>query len=254
MKVLLFGASRGCGLESAVQLVEAGHSVTLFLRDPSKLDARLSSDKINSGLVATVKGDAFNAEDVRAAFKSVDGGPDMVVTSIGGTPVMSGLSLRLEPPKICERAVDILLPIMKESVQKRGKPIRLTVLSSSGLGKIGHQELPLPMKPLYSWVLKEPHADKEQLELKVYHAAGLKHPDASIEANTKSEPTAEPWLSEFILVRPALLTDGARKGIYRADEHLKAWTISRADVGHFVATECIKPATQWLNKPVTIGY
>ncbi|KAJ3148947.1 hypothetical protein HDU86_007305 [Geranomyces michiganensis] len=262
MHVLLFGASRGCGLEAAVQLVERGHAVTLFLRNPNSLDARLKN--ADPALVSVVKGDALNADNVRAAFESIPGGPDIVVTSIGARPSFQNFSFRLDVERICERASAILLPALQRSTveQRGGQPIRLIVVSSSGLGKIGHQELPFALKPMYSWFLHSPHADKEQLELAVYHAAGLSHPDASIEAHAHSAAAAAegakpstPTLQEFVMVRPALLTDGPRtEGKYKADPHLVAWTVSRADIGQFIASECIAKDSKWVNQAVTVGY
>ncbi|KAJ3181717.1 hypothetical protein HDU87_000735 [Geranomyces variabilis] len=265
MKVLLFGASRGCGLEAAVQLVERGYACTVFLRDPNALDARLKA--ADPALVSVIKGDAFKADDVRAAFESIQGGPDIVVTSIGGRPAFGQnvFSPPLVPEKICERASQILLPALQKSTieQRGGKAIRLIVVSSSGLGKVGHQELPMAMKPMYGWMLKHPHADKEQLELAVYHAAGLKHPDPSIEAHASAaiSPAAEgantatATLQEFIMVRPAFLTDGPRtEGKYKADPHLVSWTVSRADIGQFIAKECVDKDSKWLNQAVTVGY
>ncbi|RPI89651.1 MAG: NAD(P)-dependent oxidoreductase, partial [Chloroflexi bacterium] len=37
MKIVVFGASRGTGFKVVEQALEAGHSVTAFVRSPAKL-------------------------------------------------------------------------------------------------------------------------------------------------------------------------------------------------------------------------
>jgi len=68
----------------------------------------------------------------------------------------------------------------------------------------------------------------------------------------------------WIVVRPALLTDGKceaerkdRKGKpYRVVEGdgYKGYTISRADIGHFVAEEAVLHWDTWKGKILAVGY
>lgn len=125
------------------------------------------------------------------------------------------------------------------------------MISSNGLGDQGHADLPLTLKPLYGWLLKEPHEDKVEMEKEVHAAAGIQHVDFNPDGNNEGR------LGNVVIVRPALLTDGVAKGeegAVRAGERLeKCWTVSRKDVGWFVAGECLT-GDKWKNKGVTIGY
>ncbi|TPX69380.1 hypothetical protein SpCBS45565_g02412 [Spizellomyces sp. 'palustris'] len=263
MKCLLFGASRGCGLEAAFELLTSGHDVTLFLRNVNVIEShpRVQSLPVDQrSRLHTVKGDAFVKEDVEGAFDSIGSDLGTVLFSIGGKPSFANpLAPKLEPAEVCERGIGVVLPVLKAYGEEYGVQPRLVVVSSSGLGTVGHAELPLIMKPMYSWLLKEPHADKEKLEAHVYHAAGLTHPDATIDQSTQTslhtQSLPQPgWLKEFVIVRPAFLTDGPCTQNYRADEHLKTYTISRADIGHFIGKACVGEGCTWVNKAVTVGY
>jgi uncharacterized protein YbjT (DUF2867 family) len=60
---------------------------------------------------------------------------------------------------------------------------------------------------------------------------------------------------EWVIVRPARLTNGPRTGKYRVDEHLRpGWfgSISRADVAEFMLKQLTDDT--WLRKSVTISY
>ena len=61
MRVLIIGASRGIGLETARQALEAGYGLRAFARSSA---ANLNS---NSSL-ENILGDALNVEDVRTAL------------------------------------------------------------------------------------------------------------------------------------------------------------------------------------------
>ena len=104
-------------------------------------------------------------------------------------------------------------------------------------------------------MLKIPHADKAELEKLVMQSAAIKDVDQNPGGQRDS---ALPQLQEAIIVRPALLTDGTASKTYRADEVLNgAWRVSRADVGHFIYSECLgkrKDQGQWVNKAVLIAY
>lgn len=82
------------------------------------------------------------------------------------------------------------------------------------------------MMPLYQWVLAMPHKDKQEME-------------ALLQAEL-SKPAPERAIESFALVRPSLLTDGARLGMekVRVGEEVGntanpavGYTISRENVG-----------------------
>ena len=76
--VLVFGGTRGVGLETVRQLRESGEAVTVLVRATSDLTA------LNALDVSTVVGDALDSAAVAAALASGDF--DAVVSTLGGKP------------------------------------------------------------------------------------------------------------------------------------------------------------------------
>jgi len=65
-------------------------------------------------------------------------------------------------------------------------------------------------------------------------------------------------LQEIILVRPAALMGGdelPKDGVVvRAQEKLKTWSVTRSEVGRFIAEECVPGRGQWVNKKPIVGH
>ena len=74
MKILVIGASGKTGHEVVRQALAAGHEVTAFVRDPSRLELR-------EPRLSVVKGDARSVDDLRRALA----GQDAVISALGGT-------------------------------------------------------------------------------------------------------------------------------------------------------------------------
>jgi putative NADH-flavin reductase len=74
MKIVVFGASRGVGLEVVKQALEAGHLVTAFVRSPEKFT-------VNHTNLTVFKGDSMDAEAVEKAIA----GQDAVISTLGPT-------------------------------------------------------------------------------------------------------------------------------------------------------------------------
>ena len=74
MKIVVFGASRGVGLEVVKQALEAGHTVTAFVRSPEKFT-------IKDANLTVFKGDSMDAEAVAKAIA----GQDAVISALGPT-------------------------------------------------------------------------------------------------------------------------------------------------------------------------
>lgn len=74
MKIVVFGASGGTGMEVVKQALEAGHTVTAFVRSPEKFEMT------HPGL-SVFQGDAMDAEAVEKAIA----GQDAVVSTLGPT-------------------------------------------------------------------------------------------------------------------------------------------------------------------------
>ncbi|MCE7858361.1 MAG: NmrA family transcriptional regulator [Chloroflexi bacterium CFX2] len=74
MKIVVFGASRGVGLEVVKQALKAGHTVTAFVRSPEKF----TMNDIN---LTVFKGDSIDADDVEKAVA----GQEAVISALGPT-------------------------------------------------------------------------------------------------------------------------------------------------------------------------
>ena len=103
MRVLIIGASRGIGLETARQALEAGYCVRTFARSSA---ANLNS---NSSL-ENFRGDALNVEDVKTALVGVD----VVIQALG-----VGIGELFRPVHLFSEATKILIGAMKTPKVKR---------------------------------------------------------------------------------------------------------------------------------------
>lgn len=80
MDIIIFGASGGVGKHFTKLALDNGHSVTAYIRTPSKLD-------INHDNLTIIQGDAFDKQAVEAAIN----GKDAVVSCLGSTTGMKNL-------------------------------------------------------------------------------------------------------------------------------------------------------------------
>jgi putative NADH-flavin reductase len=74
MKIVVFGASRGVGLQVVKQALEAGHSVTAFVRSPEKFEVKHSN-------LTVFKGDSMDAVLVEKAISR----HEAVISTLGPT-------------------------------------------------------------------------------------------------------------------------------------------------------------------------
>jgi putative NADH-flavin reductase len=103
MHVLIVGASRGIGLETARQALAAGHQVRALARSVSTMD-------VSGASLEKVTGDALNAKDMEAATQGVD----VVVEALG-----VGFGELLGPISLFSKATQILIEAMKRQGVKR---------------------------------------------------------------------------------------------------------------------------------------
>ena len=199
MRVIIFGATGGTGRATVRALVAAGHEVTGFARDPSRL-----SDL--AGLEA-VRGDVMRAADVAAAIP----GHGAVIVSLGNSqnPFAMALGARRSTTRdVCEVGTRNIVTAMQ-----RASIGRLLVVSAFGIGN--RHALPFAFRLFYRTILREHMADKEKQEILV-KASGL----------------------DWTLVQPVGLTDGKATGDWLADTtgRIRRQQISRADVAAFLVT------------------
>jgi putative NADH-flavin reductase len=74
MKIVVFGASRGVGLQVVKQALEAGYIVTAFVRSPEKFGAKHTN-------LIVFKGDSMDA----AAVENAIAGQEAVISTLGPT-------------------------------------------------------------------------------------------------------------------------------------------------------------------------
>jgi putative NADH-flavin reductase len=103
MRVLIIGASKGIGLETTRQALDAGHDVRAFARSAAGI--RLSSPKLEK-----VRGDALKAADVEACLKGID----VVIQTLG-----VGLTDLFRPVHLFSDATRVLIAAMRAQSVKR---------------------------------------------------------------------------------------------------------------------------------------
>jgi len=74
MKIVVFGASRGVGLQVVKQALDAGYTVTAFVRSPEKFE-------VKHGNLIVFKGDSMDASAVENAIA----GQEAVISTLGPT-------------------------------------------------------------------------------------------------------------------------------------------------------------------------
>ncbi len=239
---------------------------------------------------------------------------DIIISGVGSTPALQFNLLRpvtLQDPRICQDAMTNIVNSLKEIMSGRypvssllrtpsekGTPSTLgavpgeaatarenkagmkkpviVAISTTGLATAKTRDLPVLMIPLYHWLLKIPHDDKQAME------------EVLIDQQTKKKKEEVPIRGSVIL-RPSLLTDGEKLGVEKVrvgwersissstaqsrdqkgggkmelgrgmeDDGKPAVgnTIPRADVGNWIYQSIIHSSTtlrdQWVGKAVTL--
>jgi putative NADH-flavin reductase len=208
MKITVIGASAGVGLHATRLALEKGHHVTSLSRRSVPLP--------DHAKLKRVQGTATNTHDVRAAVE----GADAILVTIG---VKSPFATTL-----FSDSARTLLRVLQDS----GSSATLLVLTGFGAGDSWNYNS-LPMKILFTLLLKKVYADKSEQERII----------------TGSYPRWE-------IVRPGRLTNGTMTEHYRVLGGLvldmRVGAISRADVAHFMVTQAEQPT--YLGQYPTLTY
>ncbi|KAG8710786.1 hypothetical protein FRC09_020935 [Ceratobasidium sp. 395] len=252
MHVLLLGASRNVGYAVTQRLLAHGHTCTLLLRHPETVEADPTIHSyLRDGKLKVVSGDGLIEADVRQAWNTAkgDGEVDTVFFGIGAYPKFSFTKgFVMTPADLTARCMSVLLTVIQSSTISSTRP-KLVTITSNGLDARTQSLLPLPLKLMYRWLLHWPHVDKIEQESVVKRAGGW-------------DGAADGWLGEqnLVIVRPSMFTSGEcvadrKEDAYRTGEALKsAWTVSRADVAHFVAETMFSDWEKWAGKAWVISY
>ncbi|WWC88732.1 uncharacterized protein L201_003645 [Kwoniella dendrophila CBS 6074] len=268
-QAVFFGASKGIGYFTLLSILENNQdwNTTLLLRKPDCFnDNHLIKPFIDNGRVKIIKGDATNEVDIRKCFDNDNKRVDLVVSSIGAAPSFGLTGIKIDQPELCTKGTLGLLHVLQEL--KTPLP-RLIIVSSMGIGQ-AHQDMPLDMRLMYSWLLEKPHEDKKSLEYLIHRSgSGLVEmtstkdiPSKTILSDSQIQSVKQNFLNEVIIIRPAFMpTEEAfdakptqDKSKVRIEEGLKCYTIKRSDVGRFIQEDCISPNCKWVNKCPVIGY
>ncbi|KZV70509.1 hypothetical protein PENSPDRAFT_752562 [Peniophora sp. CONT] len=279
MKVYCIGGSRNIGYSTSLRLLAKGATVTFLMRSPSAFDADATMQKyIRNGTARLVKGDALNKEDVQSGWQEA-GKPthegdtsdvDALLFTVGGSPTFSLCKgLIISPPDLVTHTLLNVLTTLPNPCP------RLVILTSTGITKQSHDELPLAMRALYSYLLRSPLADKLGAETVLARASGtnvyknMAPPDGILPADWESQPDfPAPGAvhDNLVIIRPAWLTDGPclseKKGpsvirtrVAEMDLPVKGgYTISRQDVAYFIVERVLGGEWEdWKNKVVSLS-
>jgi putative NADH-flavin reductase len=208
MKIAVIGASAGMGLQVTRLALEKGHEVATLSRRVVPLPDHVK--------LRRVQGSATSLNDVRVAVERADA----VLVTLG---VKSPFATTL-----FSDSARLLLQVQQET----GSSPTLIVLTGFGAGDSWNYNA-LPMKLLFTLLLKAVYADKSEQERVI--ASGY---------------------PRWEIVRPGRLTNDETTGRYRVLDNLmegmRVGAISRADVAHFMVAQAENPT--YLGKYVTLTY
>jgi len=250
MKILVFGASGGTGQRIVEQALAEGHLVTAFARESSRI--RTAHENLR-----VVRGDISRSDSVEAAVT----GQDAVLSALGVRQPVRAVLLIVLACLIIKRLlaltdptalfVEIGIPILAILLLTRRNHVlsggtrnivmameklgvrRFVCESSLGVGdskwRLGliHNVIAIPL------FLRNVFADKEAQE-RIIRESSL----------------------DWIIVRPTVLTNGARRSTYRAGSDIGHWLIptkiSRADVAEFMLKQVTDDS--YLHKTPGLAY
>ncbi|GAB3584210.1 SDR family oxidoreductase [Amycolatopsis endophytica] len=150
MKLTVFGASGGTGVEVVRQALAAGHQVTAVVRDPARLDVP------SQARLEVVTADVFDPAGLVPAIT----GREVVISALG--PREKG------PSVICRDGTSSVMTAMGTAGVRR-----LVVVSNSGMHSDGDGWFTRQLvKPLLIRMLREAYADMGEMERRV-SASGL---------------------------------------------------------------------------------
>lgn len=276
MNVYALGASRNIGYFAAIRLLNKGATVTFLLRNTSVFDGDADiQPHISSGKAKLVQGDATSLDDVARGWSEAlsVGNVDFVLFTVGATKLSFSLTQGavINPHDLCSRAILNVLSTIPESQRAPGTQPKIIAVSSTGVTKRSHKNLPLALKPMYSYVLGPAHVDKFGMEHVLSYCAGMPWEDADYRKDvvpadwTKMQGLpAAGSLKTVIVLRAGGLTDGPAKGDdptkkppYTAcddDEKCAGYMITRKDVAHFIVENALQNWDKWQGKRVSLAY
>ncbi|KZP08737.1 hypothetical protein FIBSPDRAFT_839990 [Athelia psychrophila] len=279
-KVLSIGGSRNIGYHSSVRILAKGGTVTFLLHSPACFDADDTiQGYIRSGRARLIKGDALVRADVVRAWAEAAKGDgaqsvDVLLFAAGGVPkfnLAKGFTIS-HPNLVTQSFLTTLSTVPTQTV-----PPKIIAISSTGITKYSHASLPLLLKPLYDYLLAVPHLGKVGAEKVMAYCAGWpwdeEHADVGVDIMGEGwdgmEGLPKGTLADIVVVRPAMLVDGACKVDAQAgagktgkgkeeyemeDGDIGGYIVGRKDVAHFLVEDVLAEWGRWKGKCVSIAY
>ena len=235
--VAFLGGTVGVGLSALKHTLAAGHECIALCRTPAKLAALIPLESTPN--LKIVEGNAHDLSAVTKCIQANDSGErlvDMIVSTIGSRP-KGGIAP--EDPQCCRKGAAVMVDAINNLRNNgaTGNP-HIVTFSTTGLSKFG-RDYPWVLWPIYGWLLKAAHEDKELMEKRFMESG-----------------------QPFTVVRASLLNDGAtNKTVKVGIEDPKTgreslnigYFISREDAGKWTAENLVfKEEKKYLNKIVMI--
>lgn len=233
-------------------------------RSSSKLQTLLLERNVSQSIINThltiIQGDIRDTKSVARVLTPQSSKSDtttttrslqLIISGIGRPPIFSPnpLNPTFDDPTVCQDAISTILAALRTLPPSSPKPV-LAALSTTGISSRA-RDVPILMIPLYHWLLAVPHKDKLAME-------ALLHAEVA-------KPAQDRAIEDFVVVRPSLLTDGARRGTdkIRVGEEVRetatpavGYTISREDVGGWMFDQLVdgQGKNRYAGKMVSITY
>jgi len=248
---------------------------------------------VESGKAQLVQGDALVVDDVKRAWgQATESGRavDYVLFTLGATPDAASFKLTkgftINPPNITTKAILNVLCTIPESAP------RPKVIAATSTGVTKDSPIPLVYRPLYGYLLRGPHADKLGLERILAYATGREWDDKEPREDITTVDGVK-WrdrdglpttgsVETLVLRLPMLVeqkqksaapkakavsqpTDADNQADTKKEEEEKPkyrvggselrglYSISREEVGYFIADDAVKNWDQYKGKAITVS-
>jgi putative NADH-flavin reductase len=250
MKLLVFGATGGTGKQLVQQALQQGHAVTAFARDPGKI-------KVTHDNLRVVRGDILQPGSVETAVA----GQDAVLSALGTRLPIRIVLLIVVVCQIVVRTIALSRPV--SIFVEVGVPIlaililgrRNTILSEGTRNIVRAMELAGVKRFVCESSLG---VGDSKWRMGVVHnliAIPLFLRNIFADKEVQEQIIASSTL-DWVIVRPAALTNGKQRNVYRVGSDIGHWfipsRISRADVASFM----LKQVTdgEYLRKTPGLAY
>ncbi len=227
-----------------------------LVRTPDKLRKQLQEQGISettlSSQLLIVSGSATDKSAVKSTLTAGGSGtlPSIIITGVGAAPKFGGWRVvTIDQPTLCGDAANTLVAALTEVYNEQPKLATykpsLVFVSTTGISR-GTEDVPFGMRFLYHQILHIPHMDKKQMEDTFRDNVG------QFKNVTGIRPTL---LSGTVSVNDAKGLESIRAGT--EDKPAQGWSISRADVGHWMFQKLLNDAAaqkKWGGQMVTLTY